>query len=168
MPIIDYFADSLNKGEIWRLWTSKCAFLDTKDAIFCMILLYQFRIFERRFGSRKFASHLIAFMSLTGVLEWILTVCVQTLDSKLHSGLLSIGPWVYNLFSSHSLKSFFRISVLVLFFLGLCIIIKTFQVSIQPNFWAYVLVENSWLICLACKSFWAQLCLMALLLYPHW
>ena len=92
LPIIDYFADSLNKGEIWRLWTSKCAFLDTKDAIFCMILLYQFRIFERRFGSRKFASHLIAFMSLTGVLEWILTVCVQTLDSKLHSGLLSIGP----------------------------------------------------------------------------
>lgn len=85
--------DSLNKGEIWRLWTSKCAFLDTKDAIFCMILLYQFRIFERRFGSRKFASHLIAFMSLTGVLEWILTVCVQTLDSKLHSGLLSIGPF---------------------------------------------------------------------------
>jgi len=58
-----------------------------------MILLYQFRIFERRFGSRKFASHLIAFMSLTGVLEWILTVCVQTLDSKLHSGLLSIGPF---------------------------------------------------------------------------
>ena len=92
LPIIDYFADSLNKGEIWRLWTSKCAFLDTKDAIFCMILLYQFRIFERRFGSRKFASNLIAFMSLTGVLEWILTVCVQTLDAKLHSGLLSIGP----------------------------------------------------------------------------
>ena len=62
----------------------------------------------------------------------------------------------------------FLISVLVLFFHGLCIIIKTFQVSIQANSWAYVLVENSWLTCLACKSFWAQLCPMVLLLHQHW
>ena len=84
--------DSLNKGEFWRLWTSKLAFLDTKDAIFCLILLYQFRIFERRLGSRKFASHLGAFLTLTGILEWILTVSVQLIDTKLHSGLLSVGP----------------------------------------------------------------------------
>ena len=36
-------SDSLVKGDYWRLFTSKFAFLDTKDAILGLILLYQFR-----------------------------------------------------------------------------------------------------------------------------
>ena len=73
--------------------TSKLTFLETKDALFCLILLYNFRIFERRLGSRKFASHLLAFVTLTGLFEWTLTVLANYYDPKLHSGLLSIGPF---------------------------------------------------------------------------
>ena len=40
--------------QIWRLITAKLAFLDLKDLFLCSVLLYYFRIFERRFGSRKF------------------------------------------------------------------------------------------------------------------
>jgi len=62
-----------DKGDIWRLFTSKLIFFDTKDTIFCLILLYQFRVFERRFGSRKFSSHLLATTFLTGLFEVVLT-----------------------------------------------------------------------------------------------
>ena len=55
--------------------------------------MYNFRIFERRLGSRKFASHLLAFVTLTGLFEWTLTVLANYCDPKLHSGLLSIGPF---------------------------------------------------------------------------
>ena len=38
-----HFSDSMNKGEWWRLITSKISFLETKDAIFCFVLIYYFR-----------------------------------------------------------------------------------------------------------------------------
>jgi len=34
--------------------TSKLAFLDLKDLFVCSVLIYYFRMFEKRFGSRKF------------------------------------------------------------------------------------------------------------------
>ena len=101
------FLDSFVKGEYWRLLTSKLAFLDTKDAILGLILLYQFRwvkmcklyykifgtfedlfvsiffvkslwllyfrIFERRYGSRKFASYLVGTSILTSVFEFLIS-----------------------------------------------------------------------------------------------
>jgi hypothetical protein len=41
--------------QVWRLITSKVAFLDTKDLICGALLIYYFRIFERKYGSTKFA-----------------------------------------------------------------------------------------------------------------
>lgn len=85
--------DSMNKGEWWRLFTSKIAFLETKDAVFCLVLIYYFRIFERRLGSRKFVSHLIAMTTLSGLFEWVITSLFLTYNPKSLSGILSIGPF---------------------------------------------------------------------------
>lgn len=74
--LICLIPDSLVKGDYWRLLTSKLMFLDTKDAILCLILLYQFRIFERRYGSRKFASFLVGTSILTTIFELLLSTSI--------------------------------------------------------------------------------------------
>ncbi|ELU15058.1 hypothetical protein CAPTEDRAFT_221027 [Capitella teleta] len=56
---------------VTKFLLSKLVFLDPKD-IFCAgILLYHFRIFERRFGSRKFASYLFTSFTLSLLIEAI-------------------------------------------------------------------------------------------------
>ncbi|XP_053403205.1 ubiquitin-associated domain-containing protein 2-like [Mercenaria mercenaria] len=54
---------------IWRVLTSKLAFLDLKDLFVCSILIYYFKIFEKRLGSRKFFSHLLGSGILSVLLE---------------------------------------------------------------------------------------------------
>jgi len=85
--------DSMNKGDWWRLFASKISFLETKDAIFCLVLIYYFRIFERRLGSRKFASHLIAMAVLSGLIEYLMTSLFLMFNTKAISGILSTGPY---------------------------------------------------------------------------
>jgi len=90
----------------WRLFTSKLIFFDTKDTIFCLILLYQFRVFERRFGSRKFSSHILANWFFTAVFEVLLTQLYLSSwstkpvlippggsSSSLQPGVLAMGPF---------------------------------------------------------------------------
>ena len=84
------FSDSISKGELWRILSTKFAFLETKDAIFCLVLLYTFRIFERRLGSRKFASTLVAMLTLSGIFEVTLNYIIQPFNPK--GGILAIGP----------------------------------------------------------------------------
>ena len=87
--ISDIFPGSLAKGEYWRVLTSKLVFLDTRDALLAIFLIYNFRsvrnrdrapfpdfetffsrrIFERRYGTRKYASHLLSAFALSTVLE---------------------------------------------------------------------------------------------------
>ena len=50
-----------------------------------------FRIFERRLGSRKFVSHLIAMAGLSGLFEWVITSLFLMSNIKAISGILSIG-----------------------------------------------------------------------------
>lgn len=63
-------SDIVDKGEFWRLVTSKVCFLDTKDLVCGSLLIYYFRIFERRYGSRKFASFLLAASAVATLLEF--------------------------------------------------------------------------------------------------
>nr|XP_035978876.1 ubiquitin-associated domain-containing protein 2 isoform X2 [Halichoerus grypus] len=42
--------------QIWRLICGRIICLDLKDTFCSSLLIYNFRIFERRYGSRKFAS----------------------------------------------------------------------------------------------------------------
>ncbi|XP_055955956.1 ubiquitin-associated domain-containing protein 2 isoform X2 [Patella vulgata] len=76
----------LQKQQIWRLFTSKLAFLDMKDLFICSLLIYYFRIFERRFGSRKFASYLLGTGLLATLLELLcLYLCQNFLDFDITS-----------------------------------------------------------------------------------
>jgi hypothetical protein len=45
----------LTSLQIWRLICGRIICLDLKDAFCSGLLIYNFRIFERRYGSRKFA-----------------------------------------------------------------------------------------------------------------
>uniref|UniRef100_A0A131XHT7 Putative ubiquitin-associated domain-containing protein n=1 Tax=Hyalomma excavatum TaxID=257692 RepID=A0A131XHT7_9ACAR len=62
-------SDIVDRGEFWRLVTSKVCFLDTKDLVCGSLLIYYFRIFERRYGSRKFASFLLTASAVATLLE---------------------------------------------------------------------------------------------------
>ena len=53
--IIYSFNDIVYRFNWWRLLTSKIAFLDVKDLVCCSLLFHFFRVFERRYGSRKYA-----------------------------------------------------------------------------------------------------------------
>lgn len=54
------------------------------------------RVFERRYGSHKFASCLVASQVLTTVLEVLTILTLQWLAIDLHSGgFLPPGPWVF-------------------------------------------------------------------------
>lgn len=87
------FPESFLKGEAWRLVTSKLTFIDTKDAIFITLLIYYFRIFERRLGSRKFSSQFLATFLLSSALEVLLSSALTTyVGPNGFSGLLAVGP----------------------------------------------------------------------------
>ena len=59
---------------------ARCIFCDLKDVLCASILLYHFRIFERRFGSAKFV------VSLNSVFEMLSAV------TEMLSAVLK-GPW---------------------------------------------------------------------------
>lgn len=68
------YRDVFVKYEMWRLITSKGTFLETKDLICGSLLLYYFRIFERRYGSHKYASSLLATTVVTTFVEVLVAV----------------------------------------------------------------------------------------------
>ncbi|XP_072513645.1 ubiquitin-associated domain-containing protein 2 isoform X1 [Salminus brasiliensis] len=85
--------------QVWRLVSGKLICLDVKDTFCSSLLIYNFRIFERRFGSRKFASFLFGTWVLSGLLDLLLTealqFCFELRVDVLPAGLL--GP-VFALF----------------------------------------------------------------------
>ena len=91
------FADSFLKGEFWRLLTSKMFFLDPRDLIVSVLLIYYFRVFERRLGSRKFFGRVLSSLLLTTALEVAATAAVEAWARQTDrppelSGVLSVGP----------------------------------------------------------------------------
>uniref|UniRef100_A0A8D1UVP4 Ubiquitin-associated domain-containing protein 2 n=1 Tax=Sus scrofa TaxID=9823 RepID=A0A8D1UVP4_PIG len=78
--------------QIWRLICGRIICLDLKDTFCSSLLIYNFRIFERRYGSRKFASFLLGSWVLSAVGDFILVEAVQysfgiTAARNLPSGL---------------------------------------------------------------------------------
>uniref|UniRef100_A0A8P0PB90 UBA domain containing 2 n=1 Tax=Canis lupus familiaris TaxID=9615 RepID=A0A8P0PB90_CANLF len=59
-------------GFIWRLICGRIICLDLKDTFCSSLLIYNFRIFERRYGSRKFASFLLGSWVLSALVDLIL------------------------------------------------------------------------------------------------
>nr|KAF6375702.1 UBA domain containing 2 [Pipistrellus kuhlii] len=58
--------------QIWRLICGRIICLDLKDSFCSSLLIYNFRIFERRYGSRKFASFLLGSWVLSALVDFIL------------------------------------------------------------------------------------------------
>ncbi|EFX80802.1 hypothetical protein DAPPUDRAFT_51066, partial [Daphnia pulex] len=80
--------------QVWRLFTSQTAFLETKDLICAALLIYYFRVFERRLGSKKFASHLLATSLISlGLQVPIILLIRSTGWASYHHGHLPPGPY---------------------------------------------------------------------------
>ncbi|XP_061915284.1 ubiquitin-associated domain-containing protein 2 [Entelurus aequoreus] len=62
--------------QVWRLLCGRLVCLDVKDSFCSGLLIYNFRIFERRFGSRKFASFLLGTWCLSALLDFLLAQAV--------------------------------------------------------------------------------------------
>ncbi|XP_062303233.1 ubiquitin-associated domain-containing protein 2 [Osmerus eperlanus] len=79
--------------QVWRVVCGRLICLDLKDTFCCSLLYYNFRIFERRFGSRKFASFLFGTWILSAFADFLLAEAVHFLFGhqveELPSGLLS-------------------------------------------------------------------------------
>ncbi|XP_037752320.1 ubiquitin-associated domain-containing protein 2 isoform X4 [Chelonia mydas] len=63
--------------QIWRLVFGRTVCLDLKDAFCNSLLIYNFRIFERRYGSRKFSSFLFGSWMLSALFDLLLVEAVQ-------------------------------------------------------------------------------------------
>jgi len=55
--------------QIWRLLLNRLTFTHSKDLLCSALVFYYFRVFERRMGSRKFASHLLGSSVIATLLE---------------------------------------------------------------------------------------------------
>ncbi|KAM9050021.1 ubiquitin-associated domain-containing protein 2 isoform 4-T4 [Megaptera novaeangliae] len=80
--------------QIWSLICGRIICLDLKDTFCSSLLIYNFRIFERRYGSRKFASFLLGSWVLSAVGDFILVEAVRysfgiTAARNLPSGFLA-------------------------------------------------------------------------------
>ena len=69
----------LAEGELWRLISSQLVFENTAETVVGVILLYQFRQFERQMGTRKFGffvflSYMISLFNLITVQILLLSV----------------------------------------------------------------------------------------------
>ncbi|XP_038166037.1 ubiquitin-associated domain-containing protein 2 [Arvicola amphibius] len=66
-----------NDLQVWRLICGRIICLDLKDTFCSGLLIYNFRIFERRYGSRKFASFLLGSWVLSALFDLVLVEAVQ-------------------------------------------------------------------------------------------
>ncbi|XP_030057211.1 ubiquitin-associated domain-containing protein 2 [Microcaecilia unicolor] len=80
--------------QIWRFICGRIVCLDVKDTFCSSLLIYNFRIFERRYGSRKFTSFLLGSWVLSTLFDLLLVEALQNVFGitikRLPSGFL--GP----------------------------------------------------------------------------
>nr|XP_015800296.2 ubiquitin-associated domain-containing protein 2 [Nothobranchius furzeri] len=65
-----------HQHQVWRLICGRLVCLDVKDSFCSSLLIYNFRIFERRFGTRKFASFLLGTWCLSALVDLLLAQAV--------------------------------------------------------------------------------------------
>ena len=82
---------SLNATQVWRLVTHHLAFLTSSELVLGGLLLYSFRLFERRYGTPKFA----AFVVSVSALGTLFQVAILTLAAPLGLGITTAAPGPY-------------------------------------------------------------------------
>ncbi|KAM6956443.1 ubiquitin-associated domain-containing protein 2 [Aplochiton taeniatus] len=79
--------------QVWRSLCGRLICLDLKDTFCSSLLIYNFRIFERRFGTRKFTSFLFGTWILSALVDYLLAQAFYFLFQheveELPAGLLS-------------------------------------------------------------------------------
>ncbi|RWS30354.1 Ubiquitin-associated domain-containing protein 2-like protein [Leptotrombidium deliense] len=91
---------SPNCLHLWRILTSKLAFLDMKDLVCGSLLLYYFRVFERRLGSHRFSSYLFANFVIATSLEMAFVYSLRQFNLLVIDYLPS-GPIIFPLFINY-------------------------------------------------------------------
>ncbi|XP_051558518.1 ubiquitin-associated domain-containing protein 2 isoform X2 [Myxocyprinus asiaticus] len=75
-----YNLQAVKQGkQLWRLVSGRLICLDLKDAFCSSLLIYNFRVFERRFGSQKFSSFLFGTWILSAFVDFLLTEALRFL-----------------------------------------------------------------------------------------
>ncbi|KAF9741276.1 hypothetical protein PMIN06_002065 [Paraphaeosphaeria minitans] len=79
-------------GQFWRFLTWQICFTNSTEVLFAAVSLYNLRVIERLWGSRKFASFLLATLPYTTLLPpFILTFILRPLTFG-HLNFLPAGP----------------------------------------------------------------------------
>ncbi|XP_040571389.1 ubiquitin-associated domain-containing protein 2 isoform X1 [Lepeophtheirus salmonis] len=84
---------TLNKETVISILWSKAGFVDLTYAILASVLIYQFRVFERRYGSLKFSSLLISSFLISVLLEVGLNVVIQSNEHLANGPFGLFVPW---------------------------------------------------------------------------
>ncbi|KAM4590826.1 ubiquitin-associated domain-containing protein 2 [Odontesthes bonariensis] len=83
----------IQQHQVWRLLCGRLVCLDVKDSFCSSLLIYNFRIFERRFGTKKFASFLLGTWCLSALMDSLLAQAFEYLFDyeveELPAGLLA-------------------------------------------------------------------------------
>ncbi|XP_037322322.2 ubiquitin-associated domain-containing protein 2 isoform X2 [Pungitius pungitius] len=91
--VYDLQAVTQHHHQVWSLFFGRLVCLDVKDSFCSGLLIYNFRIFERRFGTRKFASFLLATWCLSALTDLLLAQAFHFLFDyeveELPAGLLA-------------------------------------------------------------------------------
>ncbi|KAI6815459.1 hypothetical protein KC332_g10886 [Hortaea werneckii] len=82
----------LEYAQFWRLLTWQVCYTNSTEVLFAAMSLYQLRIIERLWGTRKFASFLIATLPYTTLLPPILLATVIRPISGAYINYLPAGP----------------------------------------------------------------------------
>ncbi|KER34156.1 hypothetical protein T265_00026 [Opisthorchis viverrini] len=124
------FSTQSTTFQLWRLFLCKLAFLNTKDLICGGLLLYYFRIFERRYGPRKFlfrhspTCFIVQRQPRSVNCRWQRRFGDGTLNFTFsRQARTSLHPWRHNLFFSH------RYNVIFPFFIPYFLDIPWFPIA---------------------------------------
>ncbi|KEZ44763.1 hypothetical protein SAPIO_CDS2861 [Scedosporium apiospermum] len=87
------FADShiWHYHQLWRPLTYQLCYINSSEVLFACVALYQLRVVERMWGSRKFASFLIVTSIFTAIIPPVLISLLQPLTAS-YFNYLPAGP----------------------------------------------------------------------------
>ena len=100
--------------EIWRIFSYQLCFASAGELIVGLALLYQFRLFERHWGSRKFGTFLLLTSLISAFLGCCIIYVLQYGAHKQRVDSLPLGPygfifsclvqWLFEIPVSHSVR----------------------------------------------------------------
>jgi hypothetical protein len=98
--------------EYWRILSYQCCFSTAGELVVGLALLYQFRLFERHWGSRKFGTFLVLSYGISAILGCCALLLAQGMQRRLDA--LPLGPygpifsllvqWFFDIPVSHSVS----------------------------------------------------------------